>query len=50
MLLREDFLRYCGTETPSERNHYKDKDYLGNDQFFEKNYKQKEKKDKDWWI
>ena len=36
MLLREDFLRYCGTESPSERNHYKDNNYLGNDTFFEK--------------
>lgn len=50
MLLREDFLRYCGNESPSERNHYKDKDYLGNDQFFEKNYRHKKEKHSDDWI
>lgn len=50
MLLREDFLRYCGTESPSERNHYKDNNYLGNDTFFEKNYKPKKNKDNDSWI
>ena len=50
MLLREDFLRYCGTESPSERNHFKDNNYLGNDQFFEKNYKHKQKKNSDDWI
>lgn len=39
MLLREDKMRLYGTVDPKEASNNRDANYLGNDSFFEKNYK-----------
>ena len=39
MLLREDKLRLLGVESPSEAAARADKNYLGDDEFFEKNFR-----------
>lgn len=41
MLLREDRLRLCGTDSAETANRKEDKNYLGNDEFFSKNYKRR---------
>ena len=43
MLLREDKLRLLGVTSPREAADNRDKNYLGNDEFFEKNYRRGKK-------
>ncbi len=43
MLLREDKLRLLGVTSPRDAADNRDKNYLGNDEFFEKNYKRGKK-------
>jgi len=39
MLLREDKMRLCGEQTPSEAQNARDYNYLGEDDFSTTNYK-----------
>ena len=39
MLLREDKLRLFGSSSPSDVINARDKNYLGDDEFFKKNYR-----------
>lgn len=54
MLLREDKLRLLGNRNPEKMQEEADKDYMGNDAFFNKNYKTTnayyQNKDKDAWM
>lgn len=47
MLIREDKMRLYGTTSPRDALDNRDKNYAGNDDFFEKNYKRRVDKDKD---
>jgi hypothetical protein len=46
MLLREDKMRLYGTTSPRDAESNRDKNYLGDDDFFKKNYR-KQKDDHD---
>jgi hypothetical protein len=47
MLLREDKLRLLGVTSPRDAADNRDKNYLGNEDFFEKNYNKRGNKDKE---